>query len=565
MRRDLADGRAPVVQLVSTNEAIMERALAKIPPEEWSNLSIDLSGKDYALDYLTGAFPIHAMEAVEDDEGKVIDMRPLIVDGHLLGQHVERVGDDVLQALVEGAGGGGALEDAVEELVEGDEQRVLVRDPQRQHAVQPGVHRREVVRRLQPAVRVQQAEAGLALEGLQIHRRNVAQMQRHVEGLKGAVRPGGFQIVLGPEQAPAGGATLALGQGAQAVQPTRDGRGEPLLAVDVGHHQMVLRRHRLVGAVDAAHALHRNLGLEAAFGDVAAAPGLVAASEIGVAADPRRPGLGIDQGALGAGHEGMDLGLRGGRPAPLDHTPPAAGNHAARAPRDLGDLVRAERGQHRVQHPGYGRQAGQVGDQGLAPPQGLLADDGAMVRDQASETYTTHTGEVWTPWRGSTRRTTATAAHIDARDALRAKRAVAHALVHPGDQVVAFRGSPEANTEIDANRICDALNWARSQWPDMKLATTKCAGAESLALSWAKSHHVDHIGVKFEKARHGTAAPFRANDELIALEPVLVLTLEQSLDARRAADTRAFGPAGDAGTKAERAGIRHQKVLRRAV
>ncbi len=81
MRRDLADGRAPVVQLVSTNEAIMERALAKIPPEEWSNLSIDLSGKDYALDYLTGAFPIHAMEAVEDDEGKVIDMRPLIVDG----------------------------------------------------------------------------------------------------------------------------------------------------------------------------------------------------------------------------------------------------------------------------------------------------------------------------------------------------------------------------------------------------------------------------------------------------------------------------------------------------
>ncbi len=188
-----------------------------------------------------------------------------------------------------------------------------------------------------------------------------------------------------------------------------------------------------------------------------------------------------------------------------------------------------------------------------------------MVRDQASETYTPHTGEVWTPWRGSTRRTTATAAHIDARDALRAKRAVAHALVHPGDQVVAFRGSPEANTEIDANRICDALNWARSQWPDMKLATTKCAGAESLALSWAKSHHVDHIGVKFEKARHGTAAPFRANDELIALEPVLVLTLEQSLDARRAADTRAFGPAGDAGTKAERAGIRHQKVLRRAV
>ena len=40
---DLEAGRAPVVQLVSTGEALMERRIAEIPPSEWDDLSIDLT------------------------------------------------------------------------------------------------------------------------------------------------------------------------------------------------------------------------------------------------------------------------------------------------------------------------------------------------------------------------------------------------------------------------------------------------------------------------------------------------------------------------------------------
>ena len=69
IRADLAEGRSAVVQVVSTNEAVMERRLAEIPPEEWNNLAVDLTPKDQVLDYLSGAFPVTAMDAVEDDDG----------------------------------------------------------------------------------------------------------------------------------------------------------------------------------------------------------------------------------------------------------------------------------------------------------------------------------------------------------------------------------------------------------------------------------------------------------------------------------------------------------------
>jgi hypothetical protein len=180
-----------------------------------------------------------------------------------------------------------------------------------------------------------------------------------------------------------------------------------------------------------------------------------------------------------------------------------------------------------------------------------------LIRDRASETYTAATGEVWTPWRGSVRRTALTAANVEAREALRAKRIRQQGMADPGAAVVAFRGAPKADTAIDASRLFDALNWAQAQWPDMKLATTGLAGPEKLALSWARQKHVDAILAKPDFDRHRSAAPFRANDDLIALDPVLVLTLAQSLDERRASEATPFGPASNVGQKAEAAGIRH--------
>ena len=80
IRQDLADGHSSVIQIVSTNEAVMERRLADIPAEEWNNLAVDLTPKEYVLDYLSGAFPVTKMKEVEDAEGNVT-LEPLFVDG----------------------------------------------------------------------------------------------------------------------------------------------------------------------------------------------------------------------------------------------------------------------------------------------------------------------------------------------------------------------------------------------------------------------------------------------------------------------------------------------------
>ena len=80
VRNSVETGHSAVLQVVSTNEAVMERRLAEIPPEEWNNLSIDLTPKDFVLDYLMGAFPITRMKAVADDNDNVT-LVPLMEDG----------------------------------------------------------------------------------------------------------------------------------------------------------------------------------------------------------------------------------------------------------------------------------------------------------------------------------------------------------------------------------------------------------------------------------------------------------------------------------------------------
>ena len=46
---DLEAGHSSVIQIVSTGEALMERRLAEIPTEEWGDLKMDLSPREYVL------------------------------------------------------------------------------------------------------------------------------------------------------------------------------------------------------------------------------------------------------------------------------------------------------------------------------------------------------------------------------------------------------------------------------------------------------------------------------------------------------------------------------------
>jgi predicted RNA methylase len=67
---DLAQGHAAVVQLVSTAEAMLDRRLAEFDMANDGELDLDLSPREYLLDYLANAFPIRAMEPYTDEDGK---------------------------------------------------------------------------------------------------------------------------------------------------------------------------------------------------------------------------------------------------------------------------------------------------------------------------------------------------------------------------------------------------------------------------------------------------------------------------------------------------------------
>lgn len=186
-----------------------------------------------------------------------------------------------------------------------------------------------------------------------------------------------------------------------------------------------------------------------------------------------------------------------------------------------------------------------------------------LLRDSAASNYTVQTGEVWTPWRGSVRTSKATAALVDARDALRAHRQRTQRDAHPGGTVVAFRGAPTATSALDANRIFDALNWALAQHPDMTLATCGAPGSEKLALRWAAQKKVPVILVRPDFERHRNAAPFKANDTVLAFDPALALTLPSSLEVTDAGRDRPSGVVLNLGQKAEDCGIRHIRIAAR--
>ncbi len=77
VERDMAEGRASVVQIVSTGEALMERRLAEIPAGEWDDIAIDITPREYVLDYLAHAFPTQLQEVYSDDSGN-LHSRPVL-------------------------------------------------------------------------------------------------------------------------------------------------------------------------------------------------------------------------------------------------------------------------------------------------------------------------------------------------------------------------------------------------------------------------------------------------------------------------------------------------------
>jgi predicted RNA methylase len=78
--RDLEAGHAAVIQIVSTGEALLKRRLADIPTEDWGDVQVDITPREYVLDYLAHSFPTQLFEPFTDGEGN-LSSRPVYRDG----------------------------------------------------------------------------------------------------------------------------------------------------------------------------------------------------------------------------------------------------------------------------------------------------------------------------------------------------------------------------------------------------------------------------------------------------------------------------------------------------
>jgi len=80
IEHDLEAGHAAVIQIVSTGEALLERRLADIPTEDWGDVQVDITPREYVLDYLAHSFPTQLFEPFTDGEGN-LSSRPVYRDG----------------------------------------------------------------------------------------------------------------------------------------------------------------------------------------------------------------------------------------------------------------------------------------------------------------------------------------------------------------------------------------------------------------------------------------------------------------------------------------------------
>ena len=149
------------------------------------------------------------------------------------------------------------------------------------------------------------------------------------------------------------------------------------------------------------------------------------------------------------------------------------------------------------------------------------------MRDTAAEAYRATTGETWRPRYGSHTSQTGklTSAAIDARDFIRARKdreTMAHL---PQGTLVAIAGGKDI---ADPGAVIARLDKAREKYADMVLVHGGGPGVEKIAASWAERNGVHQIVCKPDWDRHGRAAPFRRNDELLNLLPKGVIAFPGS-------------------------------------
>jgi hypothetical protein len=142
-----------------------------------------------------------------------------------------------------------------------------------------------------------------------------------------------------------------------------------------------------------------------------------------------------------------------------------------------------------------------------------------MLRDRAAEHHESHTGSAWRPRVGSlVNHKHLTAALIDSRDYISAKRRAETEVHVPAGVKIAFGGGIDCN---DDKAIWAVLDKVHAKHPGMALlhgGTPR--GAERIAACWADNRKVTQIAFKPDWAREGKAAPFKRNDRMLEAMPI---------------------------------------------
>lgn len=156
--------------------------------------------------------------------------------------------------------------------------------------------------------------------------------------------------------------------------------------------------------------------------------------------------------------------------------------------------------------------------------QGLIErrDSLEVFRDSAAEHYLRTTGSPWSPRTGSqVNHRALTSAMIDSRDFIAERKRASREVLLPAGPKVAVSGGADFN---DHKLIWNKLDQVHAKHPDMVLMHGKSPkGAEKIAARWADHRNVTQIGFAPDWTRHGRAAPFKRNDQMLDVLPIGVM------------------------------------------
>lgn len=145
------------------------------------------------------------------------------------------------------------------------------------------------------------------------------------------------------------------------------------------------------------------------------------------------------------------------------------------------------------------------------------------LRDAAAEEYESFTGSAWRPRSSSmVNHGKMTAASIDSRDFLSAKRRSETEVMLPAGPKIVFAGGTAFNDHV---AIWEVLDKVLAKHPGMVLLHGgNQAGAERIAACWAANRQVVEIPFKPQWTSAGDkSAPFKRNDRMLEIMPTGVI------------------------------------------